>query len=87
MLEYDSSAPNGWGFANRYLNFNEDTILPPICWEDCIECLQTTWDCDGQGNCFDPGDEEVDSLQHFHSVNQFVLLKHGTVTLLMVVFL
>ena len=56
MLEYDSSAPNGWGFANRYLNFNEDTILPPICWEDCIECLQTTWDCDGQGNCFDPGD-------------------------------
>ena len=56
LLLYDSLSPNGWGFVNRYLNFNEDTILPPICWEDCIECLQTTWDCDGQGNCFDPGD-------------------------------
>ena len=55
IINYDPSSPNGWGYVNRYLHFNEDTILPPVCWEDCFACIPETWDCDAQGNCFDPG--------------------------------
>ena len=55
---YDPASPNGWGYVNRYLRSDKDTILAPVCWEDCIDCLPQpakSWDCDGQGNCYDPG--------------------------------
>ncbi len=55
LLLYDSLSPNGWGFVNRYLNFSDDTILPLVCWDECFGCVQASWDCDGQGNCIDPG--------------------------------
>ena len=57
LINYDPTSSNGWGYVNRYLYFNEDTILEPICWEDCSVCAATgpSWNCDGQGNCFDPG--------------------------------
>jgi hypothetical protein len=55
LINFDPSSPNGWGYANRYLNFNSDTVFPPICWEDCFACIADTWDCDNLGNCFDPG--------------------------------
>ena len=58
LINYDPSSPNGWGYANRYLNFSSDTVLEPICWNECFDCASppnNSWDCDGQGSCFDPG--------------------------------
>jgi len=58
LINYDPVSPNGWGYVNRYLNINSDTILDPVCWQDCFTCSSITnfsWDCDGQGNCYDPG--------------------------------
>ena len=57
LINYDSTAANGWGYVNRYLHINSDTILEPVCWQDCLECspVNPSWDCDGQGNCIDPG--------------------------------
>ena len=56
LINYDPSSPNGWGYVNRYLSSTKDTILAPVCWEDCFTCTPVSWECDGQGNCFDPGD-------------------------------
>jgi hypothetical protein len=58
LTNYDPTSPNGWGYVNRYLHINSDTILDPVCWQDCFTCSSITnfsWDCDGQGNCYDPG--------------------------------
>ncbi len=55
-INYDPSSPNGWGYVNRYLSSNKDTVLDPVCWDDCIACVNLSWDCDQQGNCFNPGD-------------------------------
>ena len=58
LINYDSTALNGWGNVNRYLHINSDTILDPVCWQDCFNCfipVSPSWDCDGQGNCYDPG--------------------------------
>ena len=55
IIQFDSIAPNGWGYVNRFIDFSSDTILVPVCWEDCLGCPLLSWECDGQGNCFDPG--------------------------------
>ena len=41
LINYDPTAPNGWGYVNRYLHINSDTILDPVCWEDCFICNTT----------------------------------------------
>ena len=41
LINYDPAAPNGWGYVNRYLHINSDTILDPVCWEDCFICNTT----------------------------------------------
>ena len=58
LINYDPISPNGWGYVNRDLHINSDTILEPVCWQDCLGCspsINPSWDCDGQGNCIDPG--------------------------------
>ena len=44
-------------YVNRYLDINSDTILEVVCWEECTDCfiMQPSWDCNGQGDCFNPG--------------------------------
>ncbi|MBC8308225.1 MAG: T9SS type A sorting domain-containing protein, partial [Pelagibacterales bacterium] len=44
-------------YVNRYLSINSDTILDVICWEECTDCfiMQPSWDCNGQGDCINPG--------------------------------
>ena len=27
------------GSNNRYINVTQDTILPPVCWGSCVDCL------------------------------------------------
>ena len=59
LINYDPNSPNGWGYVNRYLHITSDTILEPVCWQDCLGCSASvipSWNCDGQGNCYDPGD-------------------------------
>ena len=58
LINYDPASPNGWGYVNRFLHINSDTILDPVCWEDCLGCspsVNPSWDCDGQGGCYNPG--------------------------------
>ena len=58
LINYDSTANNGWGYVNRYLHINSDTILAPVCWQDCLGCSASvipSWNCDVLGNCIDPG--------------------------------
>ena len=58
LTNYDPTSPNGWGYVNRYLHINSDTILDPVCWDDCLGCstsLIPSWNCDGLGDCYDPG--------------------------------
>tara|TARA_B110000967_G_scaffold205681_1_gene250736 strand:- start:164 stop:1924 length:1761 start_codon:yes stop_codon:yes gene_type:complete len=58
LINYDSTSLNGWGYVNRYLHINSDTILAPVCWQDCLGCSASvipSWNCDLQGNCIDPG--------------------------------
>ena len=42
LINYDSASPNGWGYVNRYLNINSDTLLEILCWNECDTCLSTT---------------------------------------------
>tara|TARA_B100001287_G_scaffold273133_1_gene276011 strand:+ start:110 stop:1861 length:1752 start_codon:yes stop_codon:yes gene_type:complete len=53
----DSSLSLGYA-VNRYFTINSDTVLDVFCWEQCNSCsfVQKTWDCDGNGNCYDPQD-------------------------------
>ena len=58
LTNYDPTSPNGWGYVNRYLHINSDTILDPVCWDDCLGCSTSvipSWNCDGLGDCYDPG--------------------------------
>jgi beta-glucanase (GH16 family) len=33
---------SAWGFTNRFLNINNDTIISVVCWESCSACPVTT---------------------------------------------
>ena len=30
---------SAFGYTNRYINVTQDTILPPVCWGSCVDCL------------------------------------------------
>lgn len=30
---------SAFGYNNRYINVTQDTILPPVCWGSCVDCL------------------------------------------------
>ena len=62
LINYDSTALNGWGQVNRFLNFSNDTILNIICWEECDSCyisIDSTWDCDQEAGCQWVGDNPL----------------------------
>ncbi len=67
-INYDQAAPNGWGYVNRNINIFSDTILDPVCWEDCFVCTTNppaiSWDCiqDGCVENIDGTGQYVDSL-------------------------
>jgi hypothetical protein len=54
LINYDSTATNGWGQVNRFLNFSNDTILNITCWMECDSCettIDSTWNCYQSAGC------------------------------------
>jgi hypothetical protein len=42
LFSGDSCTVSSNGFTNRILHVNQDTILDPVCWESCEDCLSSS---------------------------------------------
>lgn len=41
LFSGDSCTVSSNGFTNRFLNVSKDTVLDPVCWESCEDCLSS----------------------------------------------
>ena len=46
---------SAWGFTNRFLNINTDTVISVVCWESCLACPVTTCSEDSPTGLFVDG--------------------------------
>lgn len=46
LFEGDPCTYSAFGYTNRYLLVTQDTVLDPVCWESCVDCLgpQSSYD-------------------------------------------
>jgi hypothetical protein len=42
LFSGDSCTVSSNGFTNRILHVNQDTVLDPVCWESCDDCLSSS---------------------------------------------
>ena len=84
-IAYDPGAPNGWGYANRTQVINSETILDPVCWEECVGCLGQTPVTNLQATSFSiypnpssgvfviESQEEINEITVFNTIGKIVL--------------
>ena len=84
-IAYDPGAPNGWGYANRTQVINSETILDPVCWQECVGCLGQTPVTNLQATSFSiypnpsngvfviESQEEINDITVFNTIGKIVL--------------